>query len=58
MKRKLTFEQWIERVNAWCLCHIGLGYDDLPDCPYRDWYEDGVSPGVAGCRARRMAEGF
>lgn len=43
-----TFDSWMAKVDA----HVGrrllgLSYRDLPDCSYREWYEDGVSPSEA-----------
>lgn len=49
--RKPTFEQWMEAVDQHVLNTVGLGYQDLPDCPYRDWYDDGVSAKRAASRA-------
>lgn len=37
-----SFEMWLKRVNELVEIEIGLGLslDDLPDQPYRDWYDD------------------
>ena len=44
---ELTFEQWMDRVND-CIVNIaGIGRDDLPDQPFRDWYEAEMSPEAA-----------
>ena len=53
--RRLTFEQWIAKVDEILVKRVGLGRDDLPDCCYRDWYDDGVSPSVAAKRAMEDA---
>jgi hypothetical protein len=42
------FRAWMKKVDA----HIsrklgGLTSDDLPDCCYRDWFNDGTSPSKA-----------
>jgi hypothetical protein len=44
MKNKLTFEQWMEKINSWLIIEIGLTTDDLPDMCYIDFYESGTSP--------------
>jgi hypothetical protein len=50
-KMKGTFKDWVSQVNRVLLANVGVTLDDLPDCCYRDWYDDGVSP----VRAARMA---
>jgi hypothetical protein len=37
-----SFEEWKAALNHWCQTTYGVHPDDLPDCTYRDWYEDGV----------------
>ena len=39
-----TFEQWKRAVDRVIGAKCGLSTDDLADCCYRDWYEDGTSP--------------
>ena len=51
MAKKLSFEEWLRRVDEQIEAACYLSYQDLPDCPYRDWYEDGVSPRAAAKRA-------
>lgn len=53
---KMTFEQWLNKVDAAVESRTGLSRDDLPDCPYRDWYDDGVSPSAAASRAIKAAK--
>ena len=53
----MSFEQWLVQVDNAVWSRVGLGRDDLPDCPYRDWYEEEVSPLRAAIRAIRMANG-
>ena len=57
MKAKLTFEQWMKQVD-FVLYGFGLAADDLPDCPYRDWFDDGLSVGRAVKRAIKNAQEF
>lgn len=48
------FEEWMEKVNK-VLDRYGITTDDLPDCPYRDWFDDGVLPGAAAGKAIQNA---
>lgn len=50
-----AFERWMQRVDAIVVRAIGLSVYDLPDCCYRDWYEDRVRPVYAAQRALRRA---
>jgi hypothetical protein len=38
------FDTWMKRVDSALVRKCGLTSDDLSDCCYYDWYEDGVSP--------------
>lgn len=53
MKNKSTFTSWKIEVDAALVAKCGLESSDLADCPYRDWYEDGVRPSAAATRAIR-----
>lgn len=53
--RKLSFSLWLKKVDEAVQKRAGLSYQDLPDCPYADWYEDGATPTGAAVRAIRMA---
>jgi len=53
---KKTFEQWKKAVDAWLEAKAGLAADDLPDQPYRDWYEDDLPAKSAAARALRYAQ--
>ena len=37
---KLTFDQWKERINEYVKSEIKLDVDELPDMPYRIWYDN------------------
>lgn len=50
------FKAWMAKVDAVVSARSGLSADDLPDCCYRDWYDDGVKPAAAAARAIRMAD--
>lgn len=49
------FKDWLHDVDRHVTAKTGLGRDDLPDCPYADWYEEGVSPKRAAARALKRA---
>ena len=50
-KQGRTFESWLDKVNAHLRQTMGLSYKDLPDQPYRDWFENKVPPKQAAKRA-------
>ena len=52
-----TFPEWKKEVNRIVEKRIGLSCDDLEDCCYADWYEDGVSPSEAAGKAIRNSGG-
>ena len=54
---KKNFDEWMQETDTRCSNVYGLSIFDLPDCPYADWYEDGVTPVSAAKKAYRMAEG-
>lgn len=49
--RKIGFEDWMKAAD---MASGGILYD-LPDCPFNDWYEEGLSPFAAAKRAMRSA---
>jgi hypothetical protein len=57
MEQNERFEQWLKQVDDFVQRYCGLDTSDLPDCNYRDWYEDGDKPATAAKRAIRMAKG-
>lgn len=48
-----AFAAWMVKVNAALEKRCGVSSDDLPDCCYRDWHEDGYSPSAAAREAIR-----
>lgn len=50
-----SFDDWMWDVNSALEAAVGLSASDLPDCCYRDWYDDGVAPQDAARRAVRNA---
>lgn len=53
-----SFEQWKHNVDQFIINKIGLTADDLPDAPYRRWYESHVSASAAANRAIKLAKEF
>lgn len=54
-KDDYAFRAWMKKVNSAIQDKVGLSSEDLPDCCYRDWYEDDVSPKQAANKAIRNA---
>jgi len=54
MKNK-TFEEWMKEVDHQISIATYMTSADLPDCCYRDWYDDGVTPKAAAKKAIRNA---
>lgn len=57
MNMELTFKQWMAQVNREVSRIAGLSVYDLADQPFRDWYEDGLTPAEAA-EETLMDEGF
>ena len=53
----MTLDQWMQAVNALVERKYGLSTDDLPDCCYADWFEDGMLPSTAARKAIKNAGG-
>lgn len=52
MQERVSFEEWMRQVNNAISDRLaGLTSDDLPDCCYRDWYDEGLSVRQAALRA-------
>ena len=49
------FETWMRRVNAVVVSKTGCSVHDMPDCCFRDWYDDGMGPVAAAKKAIRNA---
>ena len=47
----ITFEQWLAHTNTLIEEEIGLSLSDLPDCPYRDWFDGHMGSRSAAARA-------
>ena len=47
----MSFKQWMQDVNDHVWRQAGCSVYDLPDCLFRDWYEDELTPVEAAARA-------
>ena len=54
---KPTFTEWLTAMDRIVEAKTGLSYEDLEDRPFRDWYDDGVSPASAATRTIRYSRG-
>uniref|UniRef100_A0A6M3J0D7 Uncharacterized protein n=1 Tax=viral metagenome TaxID=1070528 RepID=A0A6M3J0D7_9ZZZZ len=48
---RMTFAEWMKRVDEAVWRKAGCSVRDLGDCCYRDWYDDNVRPATAARRA-------
>lgn len=44
LKEERSFKEWMDKVDNIVSMRLGVSVHDLPDMPFRDAYEDGVSP--------------
>ena len=51
MGKKLSFEEWMKRVDAQLIKWCGLSSSDLPDYMYWDMWDDDTSYADAACEA-------
>ena len=51
------FNAWMSKVDAHIANVCGFTSEDLPDCCYADWFEDGITPSRAAKKAIRFAKG-
>ena len=45
------FDIWMDRVDRNVQAISGVSVWDLPDCPFADWHEAGLSPYTAATAA-------
>lgn len=53
--RPATFEEWLREVDREVIRRSSLSLYDLPDCCYRDWYDDGMSVRSAASKSLKNA---
>jgi len=51
------FKEWMAKVNLLLEKKTGMDSNDLPDCPYHDWFDVGMSVGGAARQAIKIARG-
>lgn len=54
---KASFDEWMAKVDAVCQRKVGLSIHDLADLPFRDYYDDGMTPSAVVSQALRE-EGY
>lgn len=47
----VAFDSWLGAVDRIVNERTGVSVHDLPDMPFRDWFDDGVSAKQAAARA-------
>jgi hypothetical protein len=50
-----AFKLWMEQVDRVVDALSGVSVHDLPDCLYRDWFDDNVHAETAARRALKAA---
>lgn len=53
----MSFDKWMEKVDAWLVRKCGLDNRDLPDWDYAGAFEDGWTPAAAARDAYEDAGG-
>ena len=53
----MNYEEWLKQVNQVLYLTFGLDTDCMPDQPWRDWYDNKLSPMTAVKRALKN-EGY
>ncbi len=51
MSQRVSFEAWMQQVDARIERKCGMSHDDLPDIAYRDLYDAGESAEEAATQA-------
>jgi hypothetical protein len=58
IKKRLSFEEWLEMVDAEVWSRAGCSYSDLSDWNYADAFEDGMRPKTAARKAIKADSEF
>lgn len=53
----MTFTEWMRELDSEMRLASSIVSSDLPDKPYRDWLDEGLTPSQAAMRALNE-EGF
>ena len=51
-----NYDAWMRDVNIYIEKCAGCSADDLPDCCYADWHDQGMTVGAAARKAIRSAK--
>jgi len=51
----MYYERWMDFVDNHVQRTVGCSVYDLPDCPFRIWHDDGMSPLEAASEALKEA---
>ena len=51
----MLFKQWMAEANGHVVKMAGVSIYELPDCTFRDWFDDGLSPQEAADQALEEA---
>lgn len=43
----MSFDAWYKECDGIVSRRFGVGVEDLPDAPWRDYHEDGLTPSEA-----------
>lgn len=54
---KRKFDDWMRDVDRAVEAKTGCSVHDLEDCPFYDWFTDGVKPAAAANRAIKNSNG-
>jgi hypothetical protein len=54
-EKRPDFDTWMKLVDEAVYARINCSVHDLPDCPFRDWYDDGLRALAAARKAIRYA---
>lgn len=57
MAKRMSFKKWMRIVDGRVWIQAGCSVYDLPDCPYRDWFDRGMTPMAAARKAVKNAKG-
>lgn len=52
----MSYERWLQQIDTYLAMMVGVSHQDLPDQPYRDWYEDGIGAAEAAAALLEMAD--
>lgn len=53
-----SFDEWMKRCDKVLMRTRGMSIHDLPDCTYRDWYDERLKPVFAVNRALSEFTGY